>query len=99
MGCSFFFFMGWVGVFVAERMDGTAVDARQAGEEGGGAPGCGAGVKKRSTESQYFFFSLQRVVCLDLGNPIYRSSETVSFFLPFLRRAAKTFLPLAVDIL
>ena len=29
----------------------------------------------------------------------YLSSETVSFFLPFLRRAAKTFLPLAVDIL
>ena len=29
----------------------------------------------------------------------YRSSETVSFFLPFLRRAAKTLRPLAVDIL
>jgi hypothetical protein len=29
----------------------------------------------------------------------YRSSETLSFFLPFLRRAAKIFLPLAVDIL
>ena len=33
------------------------------------------------------------------GENGYRSSETVSFFLPFLRRAAKTFLPLAVDIL
>ena len=32
-------------------------------------------------------------------NNFYRSSETVSFFLPFLRRAAKTFLPFAVDIL
>jgi hypothetical protein len=29
----------------------------------------------------------------------YRSSETDSFFLPFLRRAARTFLPFAVDIL
>jgi hypothetical protein len=33
------------------------------------------------------------------GIRFYRSSETESFFLPFLRRAAKTFLPLAVDIL
>ena len=29
----------------------------------------------------------------------YRSSDTESFFLPFLRRADKTFLPLAVAIL
>jgi hypothetical protein len=29
----------------------------------------------------------------------YLSSETESFFLPFLRRAAKTLRPLAVDIL
>jgi hypothetical protein len=29
----------------------------------------------------------------------YRSSETVSFFLPFLRRAAKILRPLWVDIL
>ena len=29
----------------------------------------------------------------------YRSSDTLNFFLPFLRRADNTFLPLAVDIL
>ena len=34
-----------------------------------------------------------------LWRTYYLSSETVSLFLPFLRRAASTFLPLAVDIL
>ena len=41
------------------------------------------------------------MVLLSFSNAVvyYRSSETVSLFLPFLRRAASTFLPLAVDIL
>lgn len=42
----------------------------------------------------YFFFSLGQRKSLKL----YRSSETVSFFLPFFLRAAKTLRPFAVDM-
>ena len=44
-------------------------------------------------------FSLCKESMQESDDNNYRSSETVSFFLPFLRRAARIFLPLWVDIL
>jgi len=54
---------------------------------------------KKKKYPQYFFSLCNAVQDSWGGVTCYLSSETVSLFLPFLRRAASTFLPLAVDIL
>jgi hypothetical protein len=56
--------------------------------------------KKEAAGRGHFFFLVEPCLPFDKGRPDnYLSSETVSLFLPLRRRAASTFLPLAVDIL
>ena len=56
--------------------------------------------KEEAASCGHFFFLVEPYIPFDEGWPDnYLSSETVSLFLPLRRRAASTFLPLAVDIL